>query len=143
MATAGDILRRFRFHAVPGAPAPAGVPADRTAELEAELAPVFRTLEAAQVRAARILDEASAHAEQQRASARDHAGRIASEGRAEAAAARAESVAAGLSEAQQQRLLLLAAAQEEALRIARVSVERTPPLVEETVRRVLSMGVAR
>ena len=48
VAALSDILRRFRFHGVPGAPAVVAVPADRAAEVESELAPVFATLDAAQ-----------------------------------------------------------------------------------------------
>ncbi len=39
-----DLLSRFRPSGAPGAPSAAGVPVDRTAELDAELAPVFAQL---------------------------------------------------------------------------------------------------
>ncbi|WFR71239.1 hypothetical protein P9209_18700 [Prescottella defluvii] len=49
-----DLLRRFRPAGTPGAAASAGVPADRVAELSAELAPVLSRLDEAGQRAAEI-----------------------------------------------------------------------------------------
>jgi len=43
LTSLGEILRRFRFHGVPRAPA-AAVPVDRAGKYEAELAPVFWAL---------------------------------------------------------------------------------------------------
>ena len=44
MPSARDMLQRFRPIGTPGAAAPAGVPADRAAELGRELQPVFDEL---------------------------------------------------------------------------------------------------
>ena len=52
MATLRDYVRRFRPAGAPGAAAPAGVPADRGAELDAELAGVFEELRGASEEAA-------------------------------------------------------------------------------------------
>ena len=140
MAAVGDILRRFRFHGVPGAPAPAGVPVDRSAEIEAELSPVFSLLEAAQIRATALVEEATAETARRRAAGAEQARRILVQARSEADAARAESAAVRLAQAEGRRRALAVGARHETERIARVSAERAPELVEELVRRVLSMG---
>ena len=140
MAAVGDILRRFRFHGVPGAPAPAGVPVDRTAEIEAELTPVFSLLEAAQFRATALVEEATAETAHRRAAADEQARAILAEARSQADAARAESAAVRLAQAEGQRRALAEGARHEVERIARVCADRTPELVEELVRRVFSLG---
>ena len=142
MAAVGDILRRFRFHGVPGAPAPAGVPVDRTAEIEAELTPVFALLEAAQFRATALVEEAMAETAHRRAAAAEQALAILVEARSQADAARAESAAVRLAQAERQRRAFAEGARHEVERIARVSAERTPELVEELVRRVPLPGGA-
>ncbi len=59
-------LERFRPVGTPGAAAARGVPADRVAELAAELAPVFELLAATQERSDRIRAKADAEAERRR-----------------------------------------------------------------------------
>jgi len=140
VASVGEILQRFRFHGVPGAPAPAGVPVDRASEIEAELAPVFSFLEAAQHRAEEMLEDATAEAARRLAESAAHARRILAQARLDADAAREDSAAEHLARAEQQRSALVAQARSEAERIARVAPERTPGLVEELVRRVLCLG---
>ncbi len=140
VAAVGDILRRFRFHGVPGAPAPAGVPVDRTAEIEAELAPVFALLEAAQVGATTLVEEATADTARRHAAAAEQARALLVEARSQADAARAQSAAVRLAQAQGQSRALAEGARREVERIALVCAERTPHLVEELVRRVLSLG---
>lgn len=140
MASLGDILRRFRFHGVPGAPARAGVPADRAAELETELAPVFSLLEAAQRHADELIRRAAADAARRRAEGSEHARRIVARAHVEAEAARTESAAVRLARAEGEMRALLAEAAEEAARIERVASQRTPALVDELVRRALAMG---
>ena len=54
----GELLRRFRFLGVPGAPASAAVPVDRGALRAAELAPVLAALQAAEGEAAGIVARA-------------------------------------------------------------------------------------
>ena len=137
---AGDFLRRFRFHGVPGAPAPAGVPVDRSRALEAELAPVFALLQPEQSRVAQLIREASAEAAHRRAEWANHVERLLDEARSEAVAVRAQAAARVLAEAEGQRRALVTEAREEAQRVSRVAAERTPMLVEEVVRRVLAMG---
>jgi len=140
VAAVGDILRRFRFHGVPGAPAPAGVPFDHAAQIEAELVPVFSALEAAQRRADALAEEAQTDARRRRAVAAENAHRILVEARAQADAARAESAALRLAHAESQKRALAESARAEADRVTTSAAERTPDLVEEVVRRVLVMG---
>ncbi len=97
MAAIGDILQRFRFHGVPGAPAPAGVPVDRAAAIEVELAPVFSLLEAAQKSAAELDEQAMAYAARSRSEATGDAQRVLAQARLDAIAARADSAAAHIA----------------------------------------------
>ncbi|MGH8867626.1 MAG: hypothetical protein ACRDYU_06490, partial [Actinomycetes bacterium] len=69
MPRSGDFLERFRPAGAPGAAAAAGVPADRVAELSAELEPVLARLAGTQREAERIRAAARRDAEQRR----DHA----------------------------------------------------------------------
>jgi len=135
----GEILRRFRFHGVPGAPAPAGVPAERGEELDAELLPVFSALENAQHLAADVAAAAARDAARRRADAVEHGRRLVAEARARAGAERAEAAAVYLARAEAERDQVLAAAQTEVDRIDRVAAERMPVLVDEVVRRVLAL----
>ncbi len=140
MPALGEILRRFRFHGVPGAPAPAGVPVDRGEELDAELLPVFSALESTQHLAADVVAAAARDAARHRADTLEHGRRLVAEARARASTARAEAAAVHLARAQAERDQVLAAAQTEADRIDRVAAERIPVLVDAVVRRVLALG---
>jgi vacuolar-type H+-ATPase subunit H len=140
MPTAGDILRRFRFHGVPGAPATSGVPVDRARQVALELAPLFALLEDTEQHAARIIEHATQDAVRQRAAGSEEAQQILAVARSDAHAARAQSAAIRLDAAEAERTALLAHARGEADRILRVGNERIPALVEELVGRVLAMG---
>jgi len=140
VATVGNILQRFRFHGVPGVPAPAGVPVDRAREIEAELAPVFSLVESAQHRASLLVEEATADAVHRRGESAERSHRMLAQARLDADIARAESAAARLTQAEMQSRALIAEARSEAQRIDRVAAERTAGLVEEVVGRVLEMG---
>lgn len=143
MPSVGDLLRRFRFHGVPGGPAQAGVPVDRTREFEAELEPVFSFLEAAQRRAEVIVEEARTECASRRRQGSEQANRILDRAKAEAEIRRVDSMNSELTRADERSRALLEQAREEAERIDRVAEERVPPLAEELVRRVLQMGVDR
>ena len=58
LAVLGEILRRFRFHGVPGSPVAFGVPTDRVAELNSEVEVVFAALQDNQRRAVALLAQA-------------------------------------------------------------------------------------
>jgi vacuolar-type H+-ATPase subunit H len=136
----GEILRRFRFHGVPGAPSAVAVPADRPAELERELAPVFAALEAAEKTGRAIVDQALREADRRRAEATVAARRVVSEAVASGAAVRSEAAAATLAAAETTRNEVLAAARAEAARVAGLAAERVPALVEAVVAHALTFG---
>ncbi len=137
-ASLGEILRRFRLHDVPGAPTAAGVPVDRTVALDAELEPVFSALEDAQRHAADLVEAAARAADGRRADAAEEGRRLGAEARARTGPARAEAASVLLARADGERARLLAAARMEAERIGLVAGQRSPALVDEVVRRVLS-----
>jgi vacuolar-type H+-ATPase subunit H len=134
-----EILRRFRLHNVPGAPAATGVPVDRTAELDSELEPVFSALEGAQRHAADLVEAATRAAASRRSDAVEKGRRLVAEAHARTGPARAEAASALLARADGERTRLLAAARMEVERIGLVTGERSPALVDEVVRRVLSL----
>jgi len=140
VAALGEILRRFRFHGVPGAPSAVGVPADRPAEVERELAPVFAALEGTEATARAIVERAARAADRRRAEARVAATRVVSEATTGVAAAQAEAAAAAMQAAEPARIEVLAAAQTEADRVAGQMAERVPALVEVVVAHVLAFG---
>jgi hypothetical protein len=140
MSALGEILRRYRFHGVPGAPAAVGVPADRTGERSVELNPVFGALEDIQRQASDLEALARRDAARRRADAVEQGRRVVAEARAAADSARAAAAAELIARADDERSRLLAAARLEADRIGRVAAVRTPVLVDEAVRRALSVG---
>lgn len=73
MARSRDLLQRFRPAGAPGTAASAGVPADRVAELSAELEPVLALLDGVGEEAARIRAEGSREAARVRAGAGERA----------------------------------------------------------------------
>ncbi len=79
----GDVLRRFRFHGVPGAPIAVGVPGDRTAELEAELAPVFWALEEVQRQTAELVAAAEHQVDHRRSNVIEQGRRLVTQARHE------------------------------------------------------------
>jgi F0F1-type ATP synthase membrane subunit b/b' len=97
--SARDFLERLRPSAAPGAPASAGVPADRVAERSAELEALFARLEPVQAEAARIRTEAVTEAARRRAAAQQQAQSVVADAQlraqAERSAAAAEARASG------------------------------------------------
>lgn len=73
MARSRDLLQRFRPAGAPGTAAAAGVPADRVAELSAELEPVLAQLDETGEEAVRIRAEGSREAARIRAEAEQRA----------------------------------------------------------------------
>lgn len=137
-----EILQRFRFHGVPGAAAPTGVPVDRTRDIEDELAPVFAALDGVQRRATALVAGAERAAALRRATAVEEADRIVASAWSAAIAARADAAAATLGVAAQERDSLLVAGRVEVERIGRVAEERMPAVAASAVQRVLASLVA-
>jgi len=142
MPSLSEILRRFRFHGVPGTPALVPVPVDRTAEVETELTPVFAALTEVQRVAAATVDTAEREARARRAAAAEEAQRIVAEARGGVVAARDDAAAARLAEAEAERRGVLAAGETEAERVGRLSGARVDALAELVVARVLSLAAA-
>jgi len=140
MTALGEILRRFRFHGVPGAPIILGVPADRTTVLRAELAPVFAALEDAQRGAAQLVATAEHDAMDRRVAAVEEGRRLVAEAHAGSAAARTEAVDARLDVAEAECRRVLAEGQAEAQRVAHLAAERTDALVDLVVQHVMALA---
>ncbi len=140
MAAARDLLERFRPVGTPGpAAAPAGVPVDRRAELEAELGPVLSELSATERECQRIRSSAHAHAERTRLEAAARATGVIAGARSRAEAERAAVAARELGRVQRLADAEVAEAAHEAAELLRRAGARTPPLVLETVDRVRAM----
>jgi regulator of protease activity HflC (stomatin/prohibitin superfamily) len=120
MASARDLLQRFRPAGAPGPATAAGVPADRVEERAAELEPLFLLLEDAVAEAARIRRDAEVEAERRRTQAREQA---------------VARVAAGRLEADSIRAAALAEAQRAAAVAATLSAEQARAVAEDIARR--------
>lgn len=131
--TVSDILRRFRPAVAPGPAAPAGVPVDRVAEAEAELAAVFAALEPAVAEAQAMRGRAGRDAAERRRAAAEEAERIVADARASVDAVRAAAAAARLAALDEERAALDEEARVEAERVARVAGERLPAIVARVV----------
>ena len=114
MPQLGDFLNRFRPAGAPGAASRAGVPADRAAELSAELDPVLAMLAATDAECARLVTEAEREASMVTAQGRDQAASIAADGARQADDARAQAAAEVLAAAAEQARLAEHAAAEQA-----------------------------
>ena len=129
-------LSRFRG-GVPGAPLRAGVPLDRRAELEAELAVVFDLLEAPQREAAAIVSEAQAEAARRRSRAAEEAAQLIAQADHDAGAEQSAAAASLSAKAEIEGRSFAAAAQTEADRIERTARERAPAVIEQLAGRIL------
>jgi len=134
--TLGDILRRFRPAVAPGPAAPAGVPADRVAEAEAELAVVFAALAPTVAEATRLVEEATTEAERRRHAAHQEAQRMLGDATARLDAVRSATTTARLAELDASRAALEAATRAEVGRLALVAEECLPGLVAVVIARV-------
>ncbi|MGW2374730.1 MULTISPECIES: hypothetical protein [Kitasatospora] len=129
MARFRDFLARFRPAGTPGAPT-VGVPADRAAELAAELEQPLGGLAQAQAEAAAIRAEAAAEAERIRQEAVRNAERIVELAHARALRVRAEAAAVAGHAASARAAELAADAEQAADRIRSRARERMPALAD-------------
>jgi len=139
-STLSQILRRFRPAVAPGPAGPAGVPADRGAEAEAELAAVFAALEPSVADARRVREEARADAGRRRRHGLEEAERIVAEARNRLDAVRAEAASAQLAALDAERATLEGNARAEVDRVERLAEARVPDLVAQVVARVRMTG---
>jgi len=128
-----DFLTRFRPAGSPGAAArAAGVPADRSGELEAEVAPVLALLDDTAAERERLITQARREAEQMVAAARSAAGAIA-----------ADRAAAGqvMTAAREQAAKTAEDARRQAAQIRELARQRTPALVSRIVGTIRQLEV--
>lgn len=137
-AGASEILRRFRPAAAPGPAGARGVPADRVAEAEAELAAVFIAL-APTIRAARgMVEQATAQAAERRRRGGEEAHALLAQARRSLEAVRAEAAAQAVASAEEELRQAEAAAAAEVERIQEAAATRLPALVERVVACVIA-----
>jgi hypothetical protein len=105
-----DFLSRFKPTTAPGSASQAGVPADRAAQLAAELEPVLGTLARTRERCASISADGEQEAARIARQAADRVAAITSEGAEQAAAARDAAAQRVVSAAQAQAAAELTAA---------------------------------
>ncbi|HLM94671.1 MAG TPA: hypothetical protein VK283_00065 [Acidimicrobiales bacterium] len=140
MPTPSELLRRFRFMAVPGPAAVAAVPADRREALRMELEPVFAALRASNEGTAATVARAEAEGQARRTRAVEDASEIVASARATTREARAEAAAELLAGTANERRDLLETARRRAGAIGDRAERGLQPAVDELVRRVLAIG---
>lgn len=136
MAGLRNVLLRFRPVGSPGRAAPGGVPAERTAELTAELEPPLTLLEGTEDEARRIREGAAREATEKRRAAERRAREIVEPARSRARETRATSTARVRHEAEAEAAELLAGAEREAAAVRRRAGEHTPRLLDRVARLV-------
>ena len=132
-----DFLTRFRPAASPGRAAPSGVPADRSAELRAELAPPLALLQKAEAEARAVGEQADAAAASRRREAERQAEEMVAAARAEARRVQARTAEQVLRAAEGQAAALLAEAEREAVAVRDRARSRTPELADRVLALVL------
>jgi hypothetical protein len=133
-----ELLRRFRPLVVPpGKAGPATVPVDRTADIMAELAGVFASIDEIEDEADRIEGEAGDRAREIAASSALEAARLTSVAQQRVPAERAAADAERRRLYEEATRVKLEAAEDEARRIERVARERGPNAIEGVLRCVL------
>jgi len=128
-----DFLTRFRPAGSPGAAARAGVPADRSGELEAEVAPVLARLDDTEAERERLIAQARRDAEQIVAAARTAADAITADAARRADAVREQAAQQILAAARKQAAMTTQAAAEQAAQIRELARQRTPALASRVV----------
>lgn len=129
MASLRDTLDRFRPAATPGAPGRRGVPVDRAAERESELAALFAVLEETEQVAAQIRQRAVAEADRIRLDARQRAEALAADARVRVEALRAGAAAHARTAADRERERALLAAENVTGQVRHLAGQRLPALV--------------
>jgi vacuolar-type H+-ATPase subunit H len=119
MPRARDLLDRLRPVGTPGAATPVGVPADRRAEVAAELEPVFALLADVEAECERLRRAADADASRRQTDAAQRAREIVARARAAAKAERAATAARLRAESDADAAELQAGAEREAEEVRR------------------------
>ncbi|MEU2158303.1 hypothetical protein ABZ532_25390 [Streptomyces sp. NPDC019396] len=137
MAGFRDFLMRFRPVGLPGPAAAGGVPADRSAELAAELEPQLALLQGAEAEARRVREQASAEAVRRREAAERMAAEIVDRARAAAPRVREQSAARIHDATAAETAALLAAAERDVAALRDRVEHRLPSLVDRVVAGVI------
>ncbi len=124
-----DLLERWRPSATPGAPSAAGVPADRVAERSAELEAVLAPLALVQAQATRIISDAAAEADRRREAAHAQGRAIVAEAHRQAQAERAAAASAAHAAGQASAGQIMSGARAQAQSIAHHARSRQADLV--------------
>jgi len=132
-----DFLTRFRPAASPGRAAPTGVPADRAAELSAELAPPLALFERTQAEARSVREQAAEASASRRHEAERQAEALVAAARHEARGVRTRTAEQVLRAAESRAVSLLAEADREAAALHGRARDRMPVLAGRAVALVL------
>jgi len=138
-----DFLTRFRPAGAPGAAARAGVPADRSGELESEVTPVLTLLDDTQADRERLIAQARRDAEQIVAAARSAAGAIAADAAQRASRVREQAAQQAMAAAREQAARATEAASQQAAQIRELARQRMPALVSQIVGTIRQLQVER
>lgn len=133
MPAGRGFLERFRTTGTPGAAAGAGVPADRVAEREAELAALFEQLDAAEAEAIRIRAAGAAEAEAIRTDAAARCRSLLTQADRDADAARRQAAARVAAQADAETAQVMAAAEQEAGQVRAHADQVRPGVVAEVL----------
>ena len=136
-----DFLTRFRSAGPPGAAARAGVPADRSGELEAEVGPVLALLESTDAERERIIAQARRDAGQITAAARAQAAAIAADAGRRATAARVQTARQAMVLARDGAARAVDSAMRQAMRTRELAGQRMPALVSRAVDTIRQLEV--
>ncbi|MFE1248439.1 hypothetical protein [Streptomyces sp. NPDC058735] len=131
-----EFLARFRPAGSPGPAVGGNVPADRSAELAAELSPPLALLDEATAEAAALVEAAEREAAERRRHAAERAERTVSGARARAPEVRKETAARLVAEAEAEAARAEAASRAYVRELRRRAAERTPALADRLVARV-------
>lgn len=136
MPSVSDLLARFRPAGTPGPAAPAGVPEDRRAAAERELAPVFAALAGVERECAKRRADARTDASRRTAGADRRAAAIVAEAQARAPAERSRVAASRQAHARHELAALLDEARAQARTVRDEAARRLPDRVAAVVARV-------
>jgi hypothetical protein len=134
-----DFLMRFRPAGTPGAAARAGVPADRSGELESEVAPVLALLADTDAERERLITRARREAEEIVAAARSAADAITADAARRADTVREQAAQQVLTAARKQAARTTQAAAQQAAQIRELARQRMPALVSRVVGTIRQM----
>ncbi len=133
MAGSRGFLDRFRASGTPGAAAGAGVPADRVAERDAELAEVFSRLQRTEAEATRIRADGAQRARQVHASGTERARRTVAAARHDAESERRAAAARIAAATEHETQQTLDAAERDAATVRAHAAAHAPILVEKVL----------